>query len=124
MAFDLYCQLISLAPIYHMLCRLAAAHAYIGDILLLKGYAARADAGLFLDLVLASLIAAPHCTHKAVSVLLESLDYLVDILAGICPVLAVFKSLTVHTVASLFELLCNGLLELTERAADFFTAPA
>lgn len=40
MAFDLYCQLISLAPIYHMLCRLAAAYAHIGDILLFKRNAA------------------------------------------------------------------------------------
>ena len=35
---------ISICPIHEMLCRLTAAHAGIGDALLLKRYAARADA--------------------------------------------------------------------------------
>ena len=54
------------APDYHMLGGLAAAHANVGDMLLVKGYAAGFDsAGIVLYLVLTLGISAPHGFDEA-----------------------------------------------------------
>ena len=56
---------ICLAPVHHLLRRLSAADAGLAQVLLLEGHAAGCRRGVFLDLVLAGLVAAPHGFHEA-----------------------------------------------------------
>ena len=111
--------LVRLAPVNELLCRSAAAYAFVGDALLVHRNASRADAGELLDLVLALLVAAPHSLDEAVTCE-KSLVDLVDGSAGVGALLAVSESLRVHTVTNLVELRKYGLLELIERREGLF----
>ena len=61
-------RLIRLAPIDHVLGGLAAAHAHVAELFLLEGDAARTDARLLLDRILARFLAAPHGFDETVAV--------------------------------------------------------
>ena len=61
----LFTSLVRLAPINHLLRRLPAANAFIGQVLLLKGYASGCGSGHLLDFLLTLQAAAPHGFYKA-----------------------------------------------------------
>ena len=62
----LFTSLVRLAPINHLLRRLPAANAFIGQVLLLKGYASGCGSGHLLDFLLTLQAAAQaQLTHGA-----------------------------------------------------------
>ena len=106
---------ICLAPVNELLRGSAAANALVRELLLIKGDAARADLGQLLDLILARLVAAPHCADEAVAVSRELFNDLIHRLAVVGTAFAVRESLLVHTVADLPELFSDRGLEVIER---------
>ena len=66
----LFTSLVRLAPINHLLRRLPAANAFIGQVLLLKGYASGCGSGHLLDFLLTLQAAAPHGFYQSPGLLL------------------------------------------------------
>ena len=60
-----YKILVCSAPVNHLLGRFSTAYALVGQMLLRERHAAGGCCGVFFDLVLAGLIAAPHSLYKA-----------------------------------------------------------
>ena len=62
-----YCNikfLVCSAPVNHLLSRFSTAYALVRQVLLCERHAAGGCSGVFFDLVLAGLIAAPHSFYK------------------------------------------------------------
>ena len=103
-----------------MLCLLAAAYASIGYGFLIERDAARADACQLLDLILALFVTAPHRATDAVTFFGKRAVDLVNGLAVVGAVVAVFKSLLIHTVANGNELFCNCFFNTVKRNKALF----
>lgn len=99
----------------------AAAYAFVGDMLLLERDAARADAGDFLNPVLALFVSAPHSLDEAVAVLFKGSGDFVKRCAGICSVFAVLQRALIKSVVYLCELRLDALSDIFEAENRFFT---
>ena len=89
--------LICNAPNDHLVGLFAADGAYVADMLLLKGHAARRHTGHFLDLLLAGEVAAPHGLDVA-RFDFQDLDHLVEAFRREGAVHAVLKRLVIEVL--------------------------
>ena len=92
--------------------------------LLLERNTTRAYPRDFLNLLLASLVAAPHSLYKAVAVLFKVCRDFVEIVSNISLTLSVFKSLFIDSVAYFFEFFEDNALNLVERYYRLFSVMA
>ena len=106
-------RLVRDAPDNHLVCRLAADRTGICDVLLLERHAAARHTGLFLDLLLAGEVAAPHGLDKA-GVLSKDGLHLVKRLCGIGMRLAVCERLLIQRLLDILQQCRNGLFEILE----------